>query len=107
MLAGEHAGKLHFADLLLEGRKEFADFGERRLVLPLFAEFGQYLQVFEFLTDRFPALDDFLQSSARSQQLLGLFPPVPEIGLGNLGIEFGDTFFFCRYVKDTPSALRA
>jgi len=105
MLAGEHAGKLHLVDLLLEGRQKFADLGERRLVLPFFAEFDQDLQVFELLADRFPALDDFLQGGALPQQLLSLFTPIPEIGFGNLGIEFGDTLFFSRYVKDTPSAL--
>jgi hypothetical protein len=90
---------------LLECREDFADLGERRLVLPFFAEFDQHLQVFELQADRLPALDNFLQGGALPQQLLGLFPPVPEIGFGNFGIEFGDTLFFSRYVKDTPSAL--
>jgi len=107
VLAGEHAGELHLSDLLLESGKKFADFCQGRFVFPFFPELGQNLEILEFLTGLLPGFDDFLQAGALPQQLLRLFPPVPEIRFGDFGIEFSDTLFLCRDVKDTPSALRA
>jgi len=52
-------------------------------------------------------LDDLFQPGAFFQQFLGFVALVPETGPGDFRLQFSDTFFFDRQVKDTPSAHRA
>jgi len=87
MLPREHAGELHFFDLLLQPRKNFPYFRKSGLIAFSLSEFGQDKQIFKLLRRLFPGFNNLLQTGALPDQPLGLLPPVPEIRLGYFRLE--------------------
>ena len=104
MFAGEHTGKFHLTDLLLQTGQHLAHFFQDLLVFSLFTKLDQDLSVLQTAGNRIIILNQFLQKSSLFQDLLGLFVIIPEFRLGNLGLEFCNPFPFAVNVKDTPSA---
>jgi hypothetical protein len=104
MLAGQHPGEFHPADLLFQLRQQFTHLGQSFLVVPFFSQFSQDHQVFQLPAGLFEALDSLMQNGAFLEQLLRLVALVPEAGAGYFGFELLYALFLGIEVKDTSSA---
>jgi hypothetical protein len=107
MFTGKHTGKFHLADFFLQIGQHLAHFLQGLFVFSLFTKLDQDLGVFQTACNRIIILNQFLQNGSFFQDLLGLLVVIPELRLGNLGLQFCNPFFLAVNVKDTPSARRA
>jgi hypothetical protein len=84
MLAGQHSGKFHLIHPLRQGRQQLPYFIQRFLILALFSQFHQDLQVFQLAGSLLPLLYNLLQAGTFFQEFLGFIALIPEAGARNL-----------------------
>jgi len=99
--AAEHACHLKLAQLALHGRQGFADLTPRFLVIGLFTQFDEHLEVFNLLRQSLNRFNRFLQVGALTKFFLRFFRVVPEIRIGYFSFQLGNPLFLGNDVKDT------
>jgi hypothetical protein len=103
-LAAEHAPELELAQTVLETGGIVCNLRERRLVPLLECEIEELARVGEAGRERLQGPDDLLERRALPPEGLGTLGVVPDTGLLELALDFGEPLGPGIVVKGTSSA---
>ncbi len=103
--AGEHAAELHVGDGRLEALDVLFD-RHQRVVIALFTrQLEQLLRAFQILGQLAQYLDHAFEHLLFLAEILGPLRVVPDLGVLQFAVDFGQTSYLDVVVKDTPVDL--
>jgi hypothetical protein len=106
-LTGKHAPELETGNALLEAAEVTDDFGDGRGVVFFYREFEQFTGIGKAGRELVETDDDLFQLRPFLPERLRTFGLVPDIGLLELALDFGQALGLRIVVKDTSSTHRS